>query len=168
MDRGDCAAVPLPLSLSPAPQPSSGARAGCCLHRGHRRHQTQCAQGHRTACKTFSPSRHPDILAAKFIFILRLGVKSSLKGTTSRVLLANILTVPTIAAFSLRKQSAKLESTNSSQKESCHHFRKSHHVTRLRNTRLLAQTKVIIRPERLNRYVKETRLLNGLEELKNQ
>lgn len=59
LDRRNCAAVSVSVSLFATRQPSSGSWAGCCLHRGHRWHQTECAEGHWTACKMFSKSACP-------------------------------------------------------------------------------------------------------------
>lgn len=52
LDWRDSETVSVPLSVPTASKPSSGPRAGFCLHRGHRWHQAQRASSNRAACKS--------------------------------------------------------------------------------------------------------------------
>lgn len=57
LDRGDRKAVSVPLPGSPASEPQAHPRTGSCVHRGHRRHQADGAEGHRTAGEAPEPTR---------------------------------------------------------------------------------------------------------------
>lgn len=55
LDRGDSEAVPVPLPGSPTSEPQADPRAGGRVHGGHRRHQEDSAEGHRTAGEAPGP-----------------------------------------------------------------------------------------------------------------